>query len=417
MALFITRIGLSLVFLALLGSTFAFAKGSSCAHFLAVQGNETDSDTVTENFISYLSALWAQQILTQSEFEAFTKSLVEKNTLIHPLSNEITVQSKRGIHRDNLQTYIEHSELLDKKKILIWAQQFLTTAKKVKNSKKQTEDKTQKASVMMEFIPVHFDELDAPKEKEHAEKEGESLASRSIEVMQTLVTQKMWMEEMGGENPSHFNKGGDYPVENISLWSAMEFANRISKKHGLKPFYNLDKLVLIGRAEDGSLSLDPKVYETPEARDEANRIALSLRNIEQAEGYRLPSLREELALYEHSYAHLAGPLSEVVWFRGNSAQGTREVGKEPSGHIAGPKEFSDIIGHLNVWVSENHFTDSRSVNIYSFVVGGSWQTAALELNFNYPAHRYFAHMRVHERNNTIGFRLVRNIDKSKDKRP
>ena len=76
-----------------------------------------------------------------------------------------------------------------------------------------------------------------------------------------------------GENPSFFSKGADsiiisgegksirmnpdHPVENITWWSALEFANRLSEKHGLKPAYDLKGVTWQKgtRAENGTLQI------------------------------------------------------------------------------------------------------------------------------------------------------------------
>ena len=54
----------------------------------------------------------------------------------------------------------------------------------------------------------------------------------------TEVTQKQW-EQVMGYNPSHFNKGGDYPVENISWINAQEFIRRLAAASDMKYWYSL----------------------------------------------------------------------------------------------------------------------------------------------------------------------------------
>ncbi len=53
------------------------------------------------------------------------------------------------------------------------------------------------------------------------------------------VTQKQY-EEIMGENPSSF-KGDNLPVELVSWYNAVEFCNKLNEKHGLKPYYKIDK--------------------------------------------------------------------------------------------------------------------------------------------------------------------------------
>lgn len=59
--------------------------------------------------------------------------------------------------------------------------------------------------------------------------------THKIEVMQTEVTQSVYRTLMG-KNPSQF-KGDQLPVENISWFDAVEFANRLSINQGLTPCY------------------------------------------------------------------------------------------------------------------------------------------------------------------------------------
>ena len=80
------------------------------------------------------------------------------------------------------------------------------------------------------------------------------ILTHPIEVQSTPVTQNQWVAIMG-ENPSHFSKGEDsvvlnlngkpielqpdHPVESVTWWSVLEFANRLSERHGLQPSYDL----------------------------------------------------------------------------------------------------------------------------------------------------------------------------------
>ena len=81
---------------------------------------------------------------------------------------------------------------------------------------------------------------------------------QSIEVMSTEVTQHQWTQRMK-ENPSHFSSGEDavpinidgqsiqikpdHPVESMTWWSALVFANKLSQEHGFTPTYDLSDIV------------------------------------------------------------------------------------------------------------------------------------------------------------------------------
>ena len=81
--------------------------------------------------------------------------------------------------------------------------------------------------------------------------------TNDIKVMSTPVSQYQWTREMG-VNPSYFDSGEDSvvvdvkgssikmqpdnPVEQITWWSALVFANKLSKKHNLMPAYDFSDI-------------------------------------------------------------------------------------------------------------------------------------------------------------------------------
>lgn len=62
--------------------------------------------------------------------------------------------------------------------------------------------------------------------------------TRSLLVKQTTVTQREW-REMFGNDPSFHNCGDQCPVESVTWWEMLEYANALSKKEGLEACYQL----------------------------------------------------------------------------------------------------------------------------------------------------------------------------------
>ena len=57
--------------------------------------------------------------------------------------------------------------------------------------------------------------------------------------MKSEVTQGLY-KKMMGINPSHFSEcGSDCPVEQVSWYDAVTFANAMSKKEGLEQCYSI----------------------------------------------------------------------------------------------------------------------------------------------------------------------------------
>ena len=58
--------------------------------------------------------------------------------------------------------------------------------------------------------------------------------TRNYWMLTTEVTQELY-EWVTGENPSEFTLAGDYPVEEVSWYDAVDFANELSQMEGLSP--------------------------------------------------------------------------------------------------------------------------------------------------------------------------------------
>lgn len=138
--------------------------------------------------------------------------------------------------------------------------------------------------------------------------------TRDFEIMQTEITQALWMDTMGTTCPSPFvNCGSNCPVESVTLFDMLRFANTLSVSASLEECY---ELVLCTETDDGcATTCEKALFKGPDC-----------------EGYRLPSEAEwELAAnagssmpYPNGYpemgpdnCHPKQPLAEQGWFCGN----------------------------------------------------------------------------------------------------
>ena len=145
-----------------------------------------------------------------------------------------------------------------------------------------------------------------------------------IEVCKYPTTQKMWTEVIEN-NPSEF-KGDNKPVENITWWQALEYCNKLSKKYGLEPVYDLSK------SAQGILMIRELGGET---------VYPDVANFKNTEGFRLPTEVEwewfarggqiaiEQGTFNYTYSG-SNNIDEVAWYIENSGE-TYNVGlKKPN---------------------------------------------------------------------------------------
>ena len=173
----------------------------------------------------------------------------------------------------------------------------------------------------------------------------------NLEVCKYQTTQDMWMEVMEN-NPSEF-KGERRPVENVSWWNALEFCNKLSEKHGLKPVYDLS------RKEEGILRIHQSngKIEYPNVAD-----------FRKTEGFRLPTEVEwewfarggEVAMQDGTFDYKysgSNNIDEVAWNYGNSRNSTHDVGTKKPNQLG----LYDCSGNVHEWCydtdSTGHISD------------------------------------------------------------
>ena len=233
-----------------------------------------------------------------------------------------------------------------------------------------------------------------------------------IEVCKYPTTQKMWLEVMKN-NPSEF-KGDNKPIETVTWWKALEFCNKLSKKYGLEPVYDLsksnqDKLMI---KELGGKIVSPDIA-----------------NFKNTEGFRLPTeiewewfarggqtaIEQETFDYEYSGSN---NVDEVAWYNENSGRkssnysggSTQDVG------LKKPNQLGIFDCSSNVWewcydTTENIENGSSYVykafdfsNTFRRVKGGSWYYFGVDC----IVLRHPGSMSVGAFDHT-GFRIVRTI--------
>jgi len=193
------------------------------------------------------------------------------------------------------------------------------------------------------------------------------------------VTQREWVELMGS-NPSHF-RGDNRPVEMVSWFEAVEFANRKSQRAGLTPAYTISGTNVTW-----------------------NR---------GVNGYRLPTEAEwEFAarggiVCQGNFTFSGGnTLGDLGWYTGNSGGSTQDVGMRRPNALG----IYDMSGNVSEWVWDWHGpylsaaqTDPVGASSGSnrVIRGGSWGSSGFVCSVirggGVPA------VRLHN----LGFRLVR----------
>ena len=197
----------------------------------------------------------------------------------------------------------------------------------------------------------------------------------------------------------------DHPVEKITWWSALEFANRLSEKHGLKPVYDLKGVTWIKgtKAKNGTL------------KREKGEAGIN-KDYYQSEGYRLPTEAEQEYLLraggkssgEYHFGDKKEDLKHYAWYWENSGGTTHPVGELKALVLEG-REFYDLHGNVWEWGMDHYGKrlpgGDNPLHTHSGPVvsrGGSWNYDARYLR---SANRGYGN--PGNRGNFVGFRLVR----------
>lgn len=313
--------------------------------------------SATHGLISYLNILVEQKILSDKDLV----DMVQKSTgdkLVNPISEERTKrQSPALVHREELERQIRLP--VDKAAVLAWAEKLL---------KERSQNALDRGTISWVTKNASFKHLFRPIPLFRPLPGG---STEAFEMMTIPVTQEFWVNIMG-HNPS-LHKYGDHsreinvngktitmqpnnPVENITWWSALEFANRVSLRAGLDPAYNLERFKFVKgtRAEDGTLQ-------------KANKGAiLSSEFFDSAvaeEGYRLPTnveyeyiLNAARSIGGQSFEKVDG--HQYAWGASNT-RFTQPVAQLLALRVFN-ENFWDIFGNVAEFTSTLHGSDTQS---------------------------------------------------------
>ena len=400
-------------FLLLWGWACAFTGTLQLTHAADSKCAVTLIHTPTENFIAYVTELHEQRIVEDTDllvlahFDAEAPGARVQNPI--PAARA-TTNTAAAIHRQALAELIAKGNL-DPQEIELWVKQTIEQQNTTQKKRQRTKKKTENSSYKMKFHRIPPGEFYMGRGQDSVE----VTLTHTIEVMSTPVTQKMWVDLMG-KNPSHFQgkNHGDHPVENVSWYSAIAYANALSKKHGLKPAYDLRELKFEAgtHAEDGTLDVEFRTIDTPNI------------NIYRSRGYRLPTEAEaEYVLKaagkfytKYHFGDNENDLHKYAWYKANSDSTTHPVA-ELLPLTIGRKHFYDLYGNVWEWTNdwnETVYNDepvkggknptgpkSGPMRVYR---GGSWTDHADTLRADRRSGRQSG-----ETLSFVGFRLVRTI--------
>ncbi len=199
------------------------------------------------------------------------------------------------------------------------------------------------------------------------ETQHEVTLTNAFEIGAYEVTQDEYEALMGG-NPSYFSAdgagadcGGNCPVENVSWFDALAYANKKSENKSYKPCYVLSGI----KCQDNSDGDTANYCKLNDGIKSASVSLNSVGSVYWCEGYRLPTEAEweKAARAGTTTAYYNGEdtdlnLINIAWYTLNAHSSTHPVGQKSPNDLG----LYDTSGNVDEWVWDYWYNEDYSGN-------------------------------------------------------